>query len=143
LADEQLYASLGIRPLFFDLETAADYEVAIRQAARQGAEAALISGIYFPNGPAIAAAAIGNRLATIAEDPQLVDAGILASVASDLAEQFDLLAYFVDSILRGAKPSDLPVRQPTRFETCINATTAGALGIPISQRLRLGPTRII
>jgi len=143
VADEQLYASLGIRPLFFDVETAADYEVAIRQAAHQGAEAALISGIYFPNGPAIAAAAIGNRLATIAEDPKLVDAGILASVASDLAEQFDLLAYFVDSILRGAKPSDLPVRQPTRFETCINATTAGALGIPISQRLRLGPTRII
>ena len=142
LADEQLYASLAIRPLFFDVETAADYEAAIGLAARQGAEAALISGIYFPNGPALATAAIANRLATIGEDPQLVEAGILGSVAPDMAEQFDVLAYFVDRILRGAKPSDLPVRQPTKFETCINAKTARALGIPISQRLRVGPTRI-
>ena len=142
MAAEQLYASLAIRPLFFDLHTAADYEAAIGLAARQGAEAALIYGVYFPNGPALATAAIANRLATIGEDPQLVEAGILGSVAPDLAEQFDVLAYFVDRILRGAKPADLPVRQPTKFETCINAKTATALGIPISQRLRVGPTRI-
>ena len=102
LADEQLYASLAIRPLFFDVTTAADYEAAIGQVARQGAEAALISGIYFPNGPALATVAIANRLATIGEDPQLVEAGILGSVAPDMAEQFDVLAYFVDRILRGA-----------------------------------------
>ena len=107
LADEQLYASLTIGPLFFDVETAANVEEPSARA-RQGAEAALISGTYFPNGPALATAAIGNRLATIAEDPQLVEAGILGSVAPDLAEQFDDLAYFVDKMLRGAKPSEFP-----------------------------------
>jgi putative ABC transport system substrate-binding protein len=142
-ADEELYSSLAIQPLFFNLQKAADYEAAIDQAAREGAEAVVIRGIYFPNGPDIAALAVRNRLALIGEDPQLVESGILASVAPDLTEQFEVLAYLVDRILRGTKPSELPVQQPSRFEVCVNARTAAALRLAIPQSVRVSATRIV
>ena len=142
LAIERIYTSLGFQPLFFNPQTAADFAAAIGQAARAGAEAAVVYGIYFPNGPDIAALAIHNRLPLIGADPELVESGILASVASDLAEEFEILALFVDRILHGTKPSDLPVQQPSRFEICINRRTAAALGVPIPRSVEVSATRM-
>jgi len=142
-AIERVYTSLGFEAIFFNPQTAADFVVAVGQAARAGAQVAVVYGAYFPNGPDIAAAAIRNRLALIGEDPQLVESGILASVSSDSAEEFEILAFFVDRILRGTKPSDLPVQQPSRFEICINRRTAAALGVAIPQSVEVSATRIV
>jgi putative ABC transport system substrate-binding protein len=71
----------------------------------------------------------------MAEGKQFVQAGCLASYASNFSAMGRALAVFVDKILKGAKPGDLPIEQATRFELVLNGKTAKALGITISQSL--------
>jgi putative ABC transport system substrate-binding protein len=72
--------------------------------------------------------AVGARLPTIHAVREYVEAGGLISYGPNLPDQFRRAAEFVDKILRGAKPADLPVEQPTKFEFVVNLTTAKALG---------------
>lgn len=65
------------------------------------------------------------------------------SNGSDLGESFNLVASYVDRILKGAKPSDLPVEQPNRYYLVISLTTAKALGLAIPQTLRLRADEVI
>jgi putative ABC transport system substrate-binding protein len=66
---------------------------------------------------------------------EYVEAGGLMSYGTNLPDQFRRTGDHVDKILRGAKPSDLPVEQPTKFDLVINLTTAKALGLPIPDKL--------
>src|SRR5437870_8247107 len=75
--------------------------------------------------------AAGNRLPTVFGDRAFVDAGGLMSYGTSSADLFRRLPTFMDKILRGAKPADLPVEQPTKFELVINLKTAKALGLAI------------
>ena len=75
------------------------------------------------------------RLPTIAGSREMVEAGSLMSYGTSLPDLFRRAANYVDKILRGAKPSELPVEQPTKFDFVINLTTAKALGIEISPQL--------
>ena len=72
-----------------------------------------------------------SRLPSIYYDREFVDAGGLMSYAADEAESYRRVAYFVDRILKGAKPADLPVEQPTKFEFVINLKTAKQIGLTI------------
>jgi len=74
---------------------------------------------------------------------EYVEAGGLMSYGADPAENYRRLAYFVDRILKGAKPSDLPVEQPTKFEFVINLKTAKQIGVTIPPDVLARATKII
>jgi len=73
----------------------------------------------------------------------LVDAGGLFSYGGVLGDQIRSAAWVVDRILRGARPADIPVEQPTLFEFALNRSTAQALGITLSQQLLLRADRVV
>ena len=87
--------------------------------------------------------AIKNGLPTFSSNRQIADAGGLMSYSASSEEVFRLAAGYVDSILKGRKPADLPVSQPTKFELVINLKTAKALGISISPTLLALADRVI
>ena len=84
-----------------------------------------------------------HRLAATAQNREFVEAGGLLSYGSNLPDHFRRAAYYVDRILKGAKPADLPVEQPTKFELVINMKTAKALGLTIPQSLLVRADQII
>jgi len=75
--------------------------------------------------------ALKSRLPSTYYDREFVDAGGLMSYTADTADSYRRVAYFVDRILKGAKPADLPVEQPTKFEFVINLKTAKEIGLTI------------
>ena len=91
----------------------------------------------------VAELAAKNRLPAIYSLRLFVDAGGLMSYDADPYEAFRRAAFFVDKILKGAKPADLPVEQPTKFELVINLKTAKGLGITIPQSLLLRADEVI
>ena len=99
-------------------------------------------GLYVPAGPLmrangkrIAGLALKSRLPSMYESREAVDAGGLISYGADLADSYRRVATYVDKILKGAKPADLPVEQPTKFELVINLKTAKQIGVTIPQRV--------
>jgi putative ABC transport system substrate-binding protein len=87
--------------------------------------------------------ALGARIPTIFGFREFVDAGGLMSYGPNFADLFRHAADFVDKILRGAKPADLPVQQPTKFDLIINLTTAKALGLSIPESFLLRADEVI
>ena len=84
-----------------------------------------------------------NKIPTMFEDSSYVEAGGLMSYGPDYEEVFRTAAVFVGKILKGAKPADLPIEQPTKFQLFINLTTARALGIEIPSNLLVMAERVI
>lgn len=84
-----------------------------------------------PNRDLIASLAKRYHLPTIAESRLLADSGGLLSYGASIPAMFEYAASYIDKILKGAKPADLPVEQPTRFEFVINLKTAKALGVTV------------
>lgn len=86
---------------------------------------------------------IKTRLPAMYTNVQFVHAGGLIGYAPDIPDRHRRAATFVDKILKGAKPGDLPVEQPTRFELVINLKTAKAIGIAVPQQVLLQADRVI
>jgi putative tryptophan/tyrosine transport system substrate-binding protein len=86
--------------------------------------------------------AIKNRLPSVWEGSEFVEAGGLMSYSSDDPANFRRVATYVDKILKGAKPADLPVEQPTKFELVFNLKTAKQIGVTIPQSLLYRADRI-
>jgi putative ABC transport system substrate-binding protein len=108
-------------------------------------------GLYVPAGGPLMRAnqkrivgfAIKSRLPSVYGSRGYVDAGGLMSYGADIADSYRRVAYFVDRILKGAKPADLPVEQPTKFEFVINQKTAKQIGVMIPPDLLARATKII
>ena len=108
-------------------------------------------GLYVPaSGPLMAANrkrtadfALKSRLPSLYNSRAYVDAGGLMSYNADPAESYRRVAYFMDRILKGAKPADLPVEQPTKFELVINLKTAKQIGVTIAPEVLARATKII
>ena len=99
--------------------------------------------LVFANGKRIAAFALKSRLPSMYINRNFVDAGGLMSYGADQADSYRRVAYFVDRILKGAKPADLPVEQPTKFELVINLKTAKQIGVTIPPELLARANRLI
>ena len=116
------------------------------QAATKGRASALITVrnlllLRYPK--RIADLAIKNRLPSMYEGSDFVEAGGLISYSANDAESFRRAAYYVDKILKGAKPADLPVEQPTKFEFIINLKTAKQIGMTIPQSVLFRADKVI
>jgi putative ABC transport system substrate-binding protein len=109
------------------------------------AEAVIVDSdaIMIPNDAQIAEFALGNRLPLISPFRKYADMGGLISYGPSLHELWRHAATYVDKILKGAKPADLPVEQPTTFELVVNLRTAKALGLTIPQTLLLRADEVI
>jgi len=95
------------------------------------------------NGKRIAGFALKSRLSSVYSNRAAVDAGGLMSYGADLADSYRRVAYYVDRILKGAKPADLPVEQPTKFELVINLKTAKQIGVTIPQSVLYKADKVI
>ena len=91
----------------------------------------MTSPLFFQDRQRLAAVALAHRLASMSASRQVVDAGGLMSYGASLSDMGRLIADYVYRIARGAKPADLPVQQPTKFELVLNLKTAAALGLTI------------
>jgi putative tryptophan/tyrosine transport system substrate-binding protein len=91
----------------------------------------------------IADFALKNRLPSMYSNRVAVDAGGLMYYGADLADSYRRVAYYVDRILKGAKPADLPVEQPTKFELVINQKTAKQIGLTIPPNVLARADRVI
>ena len=108
-------------------------------------------GLYFPPGgplmftdvKRITGFALKNRLPSMYINRQFVDSGGLMYYGADLADSYRRVAYFVDRILKGTKPADLPVEQPTKFELVINLRTAKQIGVTIPPEVLARANRLI
>ncbi len=131
--------SRGWKLLSLELRDVGEIDAAIKTAATARCSGLLVlgGGVFFPHGRRIAEIAASNRLPTMFGLRPLVEAGGLMSHGADLNDIWRRAATYVDKILKGAKPADLPVEQPTKFELVINMKTARALGITIPQSLLL------
>ena len=125
--------ALGVEVVTVNAATPQAIEAAFAEAAQQRAGAVIIAADAFfsGQGPLIAASAAQHQLATISLYRDHVLAGCLISYGQNVAEFHRRAATYVDKILKGAKPEDLPVEQPTKFDLVINSKTAAALGLAI------------
>jgi putative tryptophan/tyrosine transport system substrate-binding protein len=122
-----------------------DYASAFSSATAGRAEAVLplTSPVFFLDRARLVALLETHRLPAIHHQREFVIAGGLMAYGASINEAFRRAADYVDRILRGAKPADLPVEQPTKFELVINLETAKALGLTIPQSIRVRADEII
>jgi putative tryptophan/tyrosine transport system substrate-binding protein len=129
--------ALGVRLQAVEARVPADIERAFSDMSRAhaGALAVLSTSMFASQPRRLAGLAARNRLPTVFPFRLYVDAGGLMSYGPNLADLFRRAATYVDKILKGTKPGDLPVEQPTTFDLVINLKTAKALGLTIPQSL--------
>ena len=120
-------------------------EQAFAIMAKERAQAFVVQGdsVMFNYRGQIAEMALRNRLPAASVQRELAEAGFFLSYGADLRDLYRRSAFFVDRIFRGAKPADLPVEQPTKFELVINLKTAKALGLDVPPGLLVAADEVI
>src|SRR5438876_2896651 len=139
------FKALGFEPIFVEVAGADDLERAVGEIARLGAEALIVRGdpIFVGNSEKIGRLALRHALPSMGEYREFPASGGLLSYGPSNKAAIRLAANLVDKILKGAKPADLPIEQPTKFELVINLKTAKALGLTIPQSLLLRADEVI
>jgi putative ABC transport system substrate-binding protein len=138
-------AAVGVQVLPIAVASRDDYAAAFAAVVASRADALTAFGnpLNFKNQQLITDFALKNRLPSSYDQKAFVEAGGLFSYAPSFIDLFGRAAGFVDKILKGAKPGDLPIQQPTTFEFTINAKTAKALGLTIPNSLMMRADRVI
>jgi putative ABC transport system substrate-binding protein len=133
---EAVARTLGIEVATFHIQRAEDLEAAL-EAFKDQVQAIYVVAdpLVFTHRSRIGALAIGERLPTMHAAREYVEAGGLMSYGPNFGALFRRAAEFVDNILHGTKPADIPVEQPTKFDLVINQTTARALGLDVAPSL--------
>ena len=137
--------SLGVQPQFLEARGPKEFDGAFAAMAKERAAALLmVSDPTFDfHATRLAELVAKSRLPTMYGQRIHPELGGLMSYGIDIRDNFRRAAAYVDKILKGAKPSDLPVEQPTKFELVINLKTAKALGLTIPQSLLVRADEII
>jgi putative ABC transport system substrate-binding protein len=144
-ATEEAAGKLGITVIYVPIERATGLDGALQSIARQNCDAliAFPDGLMLANSGRIAKFAVEAKIATVSGWSQFADNGFLFSYGPSQNEGFRRLGYYVDRILRGVKPGDLPIELPRTVELVVNANTARALGIKIPDSIILRADKVI
>jgi len=134
---------LTIQP--WEVRTAGDFDRVFAAMGKQRPDGLYVLGgtLMGANRKRIVGFALKSRLPSVHQSKVNVDAGGLMSYGADLTDSYRRVAYYVDRILKGAKPADLPVEQPTKFELVINLKTAKQIGLTIPQRVLTRADKVI
>jgi putative ABC transport system substrate-binding protein len=138
--------ALKVKLQYLDVLTAADFETAFREAIKGHAEAVLmeVAGpVYIPHRKKTPELAAKSGLPVMYRRPQDVEAGGLMTYGVNITDLDRRAATYVDKILKGAKPADLPVEQPTKFEFIINLKAAKQIGLTIPPNVLARADRVI
>ena len=135
---------LTIQP--WQIRAVDDFEkvfAALNKQRPDGLYVVVAGGVMRANEKRIVGFALKSRLPSMYSNREIVEAGGLMSYGRDLADNYRRAAVYVDKILKGAKPADLPVEQPTKFELVINLKTAQQIGLTIPQSLLYRADKVI
>jgi putative ABC transport system substrate-binding protein len=135
----------GVRVQAFDVATSQDFDAAFAQVARSRPNAVIILGdaLFVQHARQLAEFGLKHKLPTISGASELAEAGLLMSYGPDIRDNYRRAAGYVDRILKGAKPADLPIEQPSKFELVFNLKTAKALGVQIPKAMLFRADRVI
>ena len=139
-------ASLGVEPSPIDLQRdAPDIERAVTAFAREpnGGLIVVVSGASFAHRDLLVTLAARHRLPAVYFNRFFVAGGGLVSYGANVIGQYRQAAGYVDRILKGAKPADLPVQNPTRYEMALNLKTANALGLTVPPMVSVRADEVI
>jgi len=134
---------LGLQLHSVEVSSVDEYESAFKEAVKARSGALAVSPLASSNQNRMADLAAKNRLPAIYVLRDIVDRGGLMSYGPEQTEIVRRVAVFVDKILKGAKPADLPVTQPTKFELTINLRTAKALGLTVPLIMQMTADEVI
>jgi putative ABC transport system substrate-binding protein len=136
---------VGVRVLSVEARTREEIERGFARMTQERADSVIVAADAFLNQQAqhIAPVALKRRLPSISQPRIYAEAGGLMSYGQNTAESYRHAATYVDKILKGAKPADLPVEQPTKFELVVNLKTAKALGLTIPESIRIRADEVI
>jgi len=143
-AMEQTAKTLGLALERVSVRNPGEFEAAFAEMSRKRVDAVVIleDPMVLGNARTVADLAIGKRLPAIAFG-EFVDAGALICYGVDFREIYRRAAFFVDKIFKGAKPGDIPVERPTKFELVANLKTAKAIGVTIPKEVLFRADRVI
>jgi putative tryptophan/tyrosine transport system substrate-binding protein len=109
-----------------------EFEAAFADMARAGAQAVIVMAFFDPHGKILSELAAKHRLPYMSGSREITATGGLVSISANFPALYERAAFYVDKILKGAKPANLPVEQPTKFQVVVNMKTARVLGLTIS-----------
>jgi putative ABC transport system substrate-binding protein len=137
--------TLGMRLEFFEYDASEAFEIALSAALKQRPDGMFVvsDSANYPRRQAICARALKSRVPTLADNEQWTRAGCLISYAANVSDLYRRAATYVDKILKGANPAQLPLEQPTTFNMVINRKSASALGLTIPPLLLLRADQVI
>jgi putative tryptophan/tyrosine transport system substrate-binding protein len=137
-------ATLRLELNSFEVTRPSDFDAAFKEAAARTSGAAVLSGpLIFTHRERVVAAAARHKVPAIYYDAEYAESGGLVSYGPSLVGLHSSAAVFVDKILKGEKPADLPVQQPTRFKLVVNMKAAKALGLTVPPTLLVRADEVI